>query len=321
MLTSCPECRTAFRVTQEQLGVRRGMVRCGRCSAVFNAYDNLQAELEAPSQADLDAAPRNQVAEPAVAPLIEPEAAPQRPAEARVETPAMPLYADHAASDSIDPPTAEPHAEPEWYERIAEDAVQLDSAAMADNPLGRARQTHDDILFTELHPVADAAPAGGSLWKNLLYGLLAGILLIVLLAQSAYFMRAPLVVWLPELRPGFAMACKSLGCDLPLSRDLEAMRIEASSLETDPEQAAHARLRVTFSNRARQAQDWPYFVLKLSDVHNTAMAQRVFRPGDYLDKQRTVSAGMAPRSEYEFQLDLDLGTLSAAGYEVKPYYP
>lgn len=313
MLTSCPECRTAFRVTQEQLGVRRGMVRCGRCSAVFNAYDNLQAELEAPSQAELDTARKN--------PIIESVTAPEAPVEARVQTPAMPLYADHAAPDSIDPPTAEPNVAPEWYERIAEDAVRLDSAAMADNPLGKARQTHDDILFAELRPVADDALAGGSLWKNLVYGLLAGILLIVLLAQSAYFMRAQLVVWVPELRPGFAMACKSLGCDLPLSRDLEAMRIEASSLETDPEQAAHARLRVTFSNRARQAQDWPYFVLKLSDVHNTAMAQRVFRPGDYLDKQRTVSAGMAPRSEFEFQLDLDLGTLSAAGYEVKPYYP
>jgi hypothetical protein len=30
---------------------------------------------------------------------------------------------------------------------------------------------------------------------------------------------------------------------------------------------------------------------------------------------------MAPMSELEFQLDLDLGGLSASGYEVKPQYP
>ena len=53
MQTSCPECRTAFRVSQDQLGLRRGLVRCGKCNAVFNAYDTLLAELEEPPAATL----------------------------------------------------------------------------------------------------------------------------------------------------------------------------------------------------------------------------------------------------------------------------
>ncbi len=48
MLTTCPECRTTFRVTQDHLGLRRGLVRCGHCGVVFNAYDSLLAELVAP---------------------------------------------------------------------------------------------------------------------------------------------------------------------------------------------------------------------------------------------------------------------------------
>ena len=48
MLTTCPECRTNFRVTQEHLALRRGLVRCGQCGVVFNAYDSLLAELVAP---------------------------------------------------------------------------------------------------------------------------------------------------------------------------------------------------------------------------------------------------------------------------------
>lgn len=46
MHTTCPECGTTFRVYQAQLGLRRGLVRCGHCNAVFNAYDTLQPELQ-----------------------------------------------------------------------------------------------------------------------------------------------------------------------------------------------------------------------------------------------------------------------------------
>jgi len=42
MITACPACGTAFRVTQEQLAAREGRVRCGRCAAVFDAREALQ---------------------------------------------------------------------------------------------------------------------------------------------------------------------------------------------------------------------------------------------------------------------------------------
>ena len=42
MLTRCPSCSTAFRVTPEQLKARAGKVRCGHCSAVFNALETLE---------------------------------------------------------------------------------------------------------------------------------------------------------------------------------------------------------------------------------------------------------------------------------------
>lgn len=44
MRTRCPACQTAFRVTDEQLGVRDGKVRCGHCNHVFNAIDTLDAD-------------------------------------------------------------------------------------------------------------------------------------------------------------------------------------------------------------------------------------------------------------------------------------
>jgi predicted Zn finger-like uncharacterized protein len=41
MVTSCPSCATTFRVTQDQLKLRQGRVRCGKCAGVFDAFKTL----------------------------------------------------------------------------------------------------------------------------------------------------------------------------------------------------------------------------------------------------------------------------------------
>lgn len=42
--TQCPQCETHFRVTDEQLGVAGGKVRCGSCMNVFNALEHRVTE-------------------------------------------------------------------------------------------------------------------------------------------------------------------------------------------------------------------------------------------------------------------------------------
>lgn len=54
--TQCPQCNTRFKVSQEQLDAHQGMVRCGRCQAVFNAAEHLQDDQPNP-QLDLPIAP------------------------------------------------------------------------------------------------------------------------------------------------------------------------------------------------------------------------------------------------------------------------
>lgn len=48
-VTACPECQTRFRVTETQLQMRSGKVRCGRCSHIFNALEYLVEEAEFPA--------------------------------------------------------------------------------------------------------------------------------------------------------------------------------------------------------------------------------------------------------------------------------
>lgn len=44
MMTRCPNCGTAFRVTEQQLGARAGKVRCGRCDTLFDAHATLSSD-------------------------------------------------------------------------------------------------------------------------------------------------------------------------------------------------------------------------------------------------------------------------------------
>src|SRR6267143_3776494 len=44
MVTRCPACATAFRVTEPQLSARSGQVRCGRCGALFDALAALSPD-------------------------------------------------------------------------------------------------------------------------------------------------------------------------------------------------------------------------------------------------------------------------------------
>ncbi len=48
MITRCPHCSTSFRITSELLKTHHGLVRCGNCSEVFNAFDSLSTLHDSP---------------------------------------------------------------------------------------------------------------------------------------------------------------------------------------------------------------------------------------------------------------------------------
>ena len=102
MLTRCPGCSTAFRVTPEQLKARAGKVRCGHCSAVFNALEMLE-----------DAPPAVEAVEAASPP---PEAAPP----ASVETPQPELFVDNSPPATIESAPGEEAANNESVDILLE---------------------------------------------------------------------------------------------------------------------------------------------------------------------------------------------------------
>ncbi|MBL8199477.1 MAG: DUF3426 domain-containing protein [Chromatiales bacterium] len=111
MYTSCPECGTVFRISTTELRVAEGYVRCGHCSATFNAIATLTDEppptvtlqkLVLPTEPEPEASPAPPPAPPDTEPVPEPEPArlpgfpaepaePPAPPEPEETTPDLPL--------------------------------------------------------------------------------------------------------------------------------------------------------------------------------------------------------------------------------------
>jgi predicted Zn finger-like uncharacterized protein len=146
VLTCCPACGTTFRVKPEQLQVRAGKVRCGKCRHIFNALDSLSDEAPA-AAAGASAA---SAASPAIQPVA-PSAAPPA-AFGPVMALESPARAADVPGDAEDAPG----------ERLAVDIAALPDAREAPPAFPSGAEPTlgalDDPRFAEMLPLVDEMP-------------------------------------------------------------------------------------------------------------------------------------------------------------------
>lgn len=107
LATQCPHCHTTFRVVQDQLKLRAGLVRCGACKEIFNGIEHLLRPDEPVHAPATPTEPREYpFSEDAVNPAIS-------------ETP--PAAEDESVSALHEVPDAEPNASEEKTEPAAAD--------------------------------------------------------------------------------------------------------------------------------------------------------------------------------------------------------
>jgi predicted Zn finger-like uncharacterized protein len=328
MQTSCPECGTTFRVSQEHLGLRRGLVRCGHCNAVFNAYDTLLPELEkAPPGTGIEGAssfPEEGV-ETVDAGFQRPvDSAPQNSAQtdiwaevqAELDAPRdLPIVPPRdALATYLETATVQLPSETEETITLAETVTPPTPEATPET------ESPDAILLSEL-PNRQADRPGLPKWKALVYVLLILCLTVALVGQLAYFLRGELAAALPESRPLLNVLCQPLDCVVPLPQQLTRQAIVSSSLEHNAEQKSRVRLYFLLANRTGQTQAWPHVILTLSDMRESPVAQKAFPPEDYLPRGVSPRAGFPAQSEQEARMELDIGNLAAASYVISIAYP
>lgn len=359
MQTTCPSCHAVFRVTPEQLEVRAGKVRCGKCAFVFNAYDTLVTPIETVSLIPPPPAEEEEVEfewKPEWKPVSEQEAEPEEahpPEEGIVEEhitlqPAPPTVAEpftETFTESFPLPTDEQIdreaeeinrsiAETEFPEVVRErkrrkegpgtEAPQTEAPQReAAEPAAKSKLEITPDLQEKLQDLQQELQTNEkrARWRSVMWTLGTLVLALVLAGQAAYFKRDWLAANYPAAKPALETLCSVLQCRVSLLADAERIKLEASDLQTDPDHANTVILTASLRNLAPYPQAYPYLELTLTDANNQPLARRQLAPKDYLPKQTNIESGMPSNEELAIKLPLELVGLNAVGYKLLVYYP
>ena len=339
--TTCPHCASVFRLGANQLDAAQGWVQCSVCGAAFDAHLSLLMEDGSPlpppepvEPAPLpEAEPATEQAAPAAAPATAEEAAPGEETpelaagteEITVAEPPRGIVQRETSLDLdsiilIDPniPVSEdPGPLPQIYPAPSTYPPEPRTPAYSSAPaavaaLPAARIEYANPVYGTTIP---STPRNISPW---VWGTASALLLILLLAQTTYFLLDTLVSRLPQTRPAVEQACAVLGCTLSLPKNLALLQIVGSDLQT--EASGRLKLTLTLGNRATHVQAWPVLVLTLTDQRNRPLARRSFAPSEYLGDAQRIAAGMPGRSEQPLSLPLNVHDLTPMGFDLQLTY-
>ena len=324
MFTNCPHCRTVFKIYTDQLAQANGQVRCGVCNRVFNGLESLSEHLATPPAraADgTDAVPittQEHLENEALGANTELGGA----AAALAKTFAEATTVNDEASTTAPPWQGPVYAnEPEAADESAvypqakqTVAIKTFSAAKF-TPLEKGRKistplsTQPDsalpdlgIIATEPRP-ASAAEKPARQSKTALWATANIVLIVSLLGQYAYFNRDELVKY-PQLRPWLAQLCATIGCDIPLQRDVSRIVLANRLVESHPRFPNALLIDATLVNQADFTQPYPLLEIRFSDLNNQLVAGRRFRPSEYLPPDTSIKAGMPPQRQVHITLEI-----------------
>lgn len=357
LVTRCPDCATAFRITPLHLQAHGGNVRCGQCGRVFNGFATLatmqgretgnlaetKAEETPESESEI---PRSDDSRGPDAPaLSDQQSAPSAPGGKIIQDETVP---DRMIQDevSLDDGSSEEVAQEEITREasapaspIAEEPLPETAADTSDNStaadLGRQKSTSkfsdtlppvsDSYAFENYPPenyaFDEAQPPATSLAASFAWGFANLFLLVVLAAQLVYAFRSEISVMVPEAKPYLERYCELLQCSLPAPQYAKLLNIESSEMQADAQRPGVITLNATVRNYASYSQALPSFQLTLIDTKNQPLASRTFPPDAYLEENSNLERVVAPEAEFNVKLHLDSGDLNAAGYRLLLLYP
>lgn len=126
-------------------------------------------------------------------------------------------------------------------------------------------------------------------------GLWIGLCLLLALALGAQLAWAWRDALLSDRTTGawLRQACATLGCRLPLVRDVTRLQLLARDVQPLPNDPGALMISARFRNAAPFVQPYPAIVVTFSDAHGKALATRRVPPAMYLNDPAAQRAGLA----------------------------
>ncbi|MCG6540032.1 DUF3426 domain-containing protein [Pseudomonas sp. KSR10] len=112
-----------------------------------------------------------------------------------------------------------------------------------------------------------------------------------------------------EYRPWLERLCPALGCELPPRVDISQIKSSNLVVRSHPDFAGALVVDAIIYNRASFTQPFPLLEVRFADIQGQTLAQRTFKPGEYLSGELAGQREMPSQIPIHIALDiLDPGT-------------
>lgn len=139
--------------------------------------------------------------------------------------------------------------------------------------------------------------------STLFWALTSLLLILTLIAQYAYVERDELARH-AQMRPWLEWLCMHAGCELPMQRAPDMIRIAGRDIRRHPDIGDALIVNITITNHAPWAQTWPVIELGFFDLRNRPLALRRFTAEEYLPHSLSVADGMPVQTPIRVRLDI-----------------
>ncbi len=277
MYTSCPNCLKQFRIQASQLSIAAGQVKCGECGHAFSALSRLSDIPLTLDQINFEFD-------------YEPEQTSDLLQEPEFEIP-------ESANES----------------EVVSKAVNTDEAEI--DVGGVLSEFPEEILGDIPDELRDEPAVKRSLLATISWALGAFMLLIIILAQLAWFNRDELLLRYPQMDPVAREICERLHCEILRHKDISSIKLLNRDVRNHPLYEGSLLVNATMVNKSETIQPFPQIQLALFNPGGKVIGYREFKPEEYLDDSINIPAGMMPESPIHFVLEVSGPTKDAVSFE------
>jgi predicted Zn finger-like uncharacterized protein len=270
MQTQCPHCATRFRVTETQVNIADGLVRCGVCKEVFNALEVASQNDYQPSLLDNDVEAEQ---------VIEFDAIQEVQAGTHLAADDFKITEDGEIRDEIESqPTA--GSDIALTEQSGKDTFDFFDENVNQSLTYVVPEKFRDTYAGQSHSAISTL-----LWS---IGILS--LIATLLVEYVWFNRDQFS-HVPELQAWIEKICQQVECKNIAVRDPSKIELVSRNVYSHPAEKNALMVNVVMKNNADFAQAYPIMQIEFSDVRGGRVAARRFRPAEYLPAE-SMSAGV-----------------------------
>lgn len=143
-------------------------------------------------------------------------------------------------------------------------------------------------------------------------------LLLLLMAQASWFHYEKLVKY-PKVAEIYEFVCAELGCELPVLSDVSKIENRNLVVRSHPTTFNALIIETIITNHANFEQDFPAISLTFSNINNQVVAQRLFKPSEYLNNELLSWPGMPSEQPIQITLEIIDPGAEAVNYKMNFY--